>query len=271
MEEQRLSWSLRHHGDSVHGAEAFALDPAEILMRIEDGFHESPLAGVVDAQRAWLRFCFADGARHWRKVWARLLATLEELVPELLPDPVPDDFPSSSDHALAVKCLAEDVDAVLPQFKTLMGFYLGDNIRAGRYRAAVGSLYLLARHYMPFLIEGDLGRRVDFERIAGVMEEIPLAPNSKDHSWIPPGMDAAEWRKMCGNARSRWSARAQVLLARPIQQATGRPGPSLFGEKSATVREKYRLAALGNQHRLDKRKPQNRGSGGAALDTVREA
>ena len=101
--------------------------------------------------------------------------------------------------------------------------------------------YLLARAYQPGLVSEwyedprspDAERRwkeVTFERLAEIFDGQPLLTDTERD-----------------RARSRWSARADVVLRRPIESAGGCSG--VHFSKSATSREKMRASARGNKNR----------------------
>jgi hypothetical protein len=109
-------------------------------------------------------------------------------------------------------------------------------------------LYLIARNYQPGLVTRWDGRELSYERLAAVFGEIPLAPAGESAvGWLPPGWGRERWAIARDRARSRWSARAQQLIVRPIERAHG-SAPAMFG-KGAAVKRKYQQAAMGNQNR----------------------
>jgi len=134
-------------------------------------------------------------------------------------------------------------------FEKLLGHYFPEHREWLKH--GVQNLYLIARNYQPGLVTRWDGRELSYERLAGVFGEIPQAPLGEAAvSWLPPGWGRERWEIARDRARSRWSARAQQLIARPIARAYGR-APAMFG-KGAAVRAKYSQAAMGNQNRMKK-------------------
>ncbi len=89
--------------------------------------------------------------------------------------------------------------------------------------------YLLARAYQPALVT-DMGKELTFEDLARIFEG-----------------DALATRKDRDRARSRWSARAQEVLRKPIEAAGGTVRVQF--SKSAGAREKMSRSAQGNRNR----------------------
>jgi hypothetical protein len=235
--------------------------PDEAMMRWEEGIEDgedSGFSALADWQEEFLVFCFADAApEEWQSVALRAHAVMRAVCPgvfaartfhELLAiraaaRPLAGRFPLAH--------LAEDAQGLERLIGGVLGYYFPD----GRewIRHGVQNLYLVARMYQPGLVTRWNGE-ISYERMAMIFGEIPAEPVEVEQAarahWCPEGMGMEEWLTAKARARSRWSARAQKLIMAPLRSAGAR-APSLYG-KTATVRDKYRESALGNQNRRKK-------------------
>lgn len=99
--------------------------------------------------------------------------------------------------------------------------------------------YILARAWQPWLVSRD-GKELSYEDLAEVFEGEVL-------SW-PEGQKVPAWLILKRNrARSRWSARVQEVLRKPIEAAGGKVRVQF--SKSAGARGKMAASAKGNRNR----------------------
>lgn len=222
----------------------------EVAGGVDDEGEAEPLS-FSRMFRLVLVYCFTDAAsRGWDlPVW-RALAIVRNL------------FRGD----MAGRVLVEPRELRSPQLFPLSRFVslVEDEPQAGTY------LRLVMRHLMPFKGSGwerDTGKRLfilakaflpmmmsdeqlsrdrvrwvthelSYEQLAGVFGELPAVPSEKDR----------------GRARARWHA----LMRREIELPVAEAGEEihLHFSKSATTREKYRQAQLGNRNRRGGRRPE---------------
>jgi len=100
-----------------------------------------------------------------------------------------------------------------------------------RHRLYMGTrrVYLIARGFLPELVKVD-GQEMTFERMAEILEG-----------------EVLRTKKDRGRARSRWSARVQTVLRKPIEAAGGTARVQF--SKSGTARGKMARSAKGNGNR----------------------
>lgn len=226
-----------------------SLDPLAIVMESED--NPPPSQVRADVQSIVFCYCFADArAEDWQTVAVRAHALLATLWPAVIAGRSRHELAAISGHARTTSGfpLADVVSRFSPEcfddYARVMEYYFPD----GRHWLFTGTqnLYLIARLYQPGLVTR-WARDLPYEQLAQIFGELPHGPAGLGTEWQPADMTSEDWRKLCGAARSRWSARAQSLIARKIQSHGGRR-PGMFG-KCGEVAEKYRQAAMGNQNR----------------------
>lgn len=220
------------HRDGSRFAPWHGLSPDEAAMLAEEG--EGEIARRADVQEALFCYLFSGGAEQWLGVALRVLGVLRRMWPDFLvgrrlPGDVVDavaaySSPGGGGHQrFDLGGLEQLVNGDVETVRRLMGFCFPDGrdwLKEGCRR-----LYLLARAFQPHLVVVD-GREASYEVLARIFGEVDFA-----HS----------------RARGRWSARAQICLARPISKAGGKV-PAMFG-KGHAVKLKYREAAKGNRNR----------------------
>ena len=244
-DEIHMQAALRH-------AEAAAvlpwqgLSPDEALMAKEEP-ETDQLARWGWLYEAALAFLFADRAvERWENVGMRALALLRHVVPELLHGRPLDEVAELARAACVARHfpmgefleLAECEEGRAVLCRILVYIYPPRRrwLYFGTQRA-----YLLARAYQPELVAirklvgPDGAKRV--RRVELVYEDL---------AEIFEG-EAARGALARDRARSRWSARAQAVLRRPIEAAGGTCRLT-FG-KSATAREAMARSARGNTNR----------------------
>ena len=236
MSDEAHMESAYRHRDLTRREPWHGMAPDEELMAREEGPCE--MDRRADVQEALFCYLFAGGAERWEAVALRALSVLRRMVPALMsgrkvPQVVLDAVvgyyaPGGAGfRRFDLRGLEELVDGDFLVVEKLMEFFFpdgGDWLREGCRR-----LYLVARAYQPDLVK--IGEKeASYEELARIFGEL-------DGTHPDEG----------ARARSRWSARAQMVLTRPIERAGGKVG-SLFG-KSSAVREKYRAAAEGNGNR----------------------
>ena len=232
----------------VMGGEEFAagssaawqgLAPDEDAAMREDGEE------TAEFRRAWIQedllvYLFADGnVGRWEDVALRAVAVMRRFTPGLL---VGRKFyeldgmreRSGLQAAFPLEKFAELTEC--EERERLLAGLLGYLFPPGTRWLKRGTrrVYLLARTFQPMLLRRH-GRELSYERLEEIFEGVRLT-TEKDRD----------------RARSRWSARVQNLIRRPVEENGGRIALQ-FG-KSATVREKYAQAAKGNGNRRGKRK-----------------
>ena len=227
-----------------------AASPLEILCEQEDkeaGEDRNIFADLADFQCRFLAYLFAGGrVEDWRAVARRLLCFSAAAYPAIYMPYLADldDYPIGEAPAMPfpLRGLLADLAPVKIPFLHVLTAYTRppEKNTGGSSRwitAATARLYLLARHHHPFLLgPGNL----PYEELARIFGEVPAQQ--------PAEMTAAAYRKMLDRARSRWSIRAQELLARPLERV-GAHAEALFREKTFGHREACRRAARGNSHR----------------------
>jgi hypothetical protein len=239
MDPKKLEYAALHAEMSL-GLPWQAADPCEEAMRAEEAVDDAEER--ADMQELLLCYAFAEARpEEWESVAVRAHALLATLWPAVIA--------GRSRHELAAICQRARPDGGFPlaevtgrftresyaAFEPVMAYYFPD----GRQwlMGGVQNLYLVARLYQPGLVTR-WGHDVTYEELARIFGEMPRERGE---------MGEDEWRRMCGAARARWSARAQGLIARKIEGHGGRR-PAMYG-KGAAVAEKYRAAAMGNSNR----------------------
>lgn len=235
-DEERMEAAYRHADHGFYHP-WHPPQPDEALMGAEDGTAEAELR--ADTHEALFCYVFGGGAECWQHVGRRVVAVMRALAPgllgrrrrecgeiwrkcdERLAEAAGGAFRMGSFQGLLGNGQAKVVERILEWVFVPGG---RDWLKEG-----VRRMYLIAAAYQPDLVRIG-GREAGYEGFARVFGELD-------------GTCADEGAR----ARSRWSARAQNVLRRPIEAGGGKV-PALFG-KSATVRAKYRAAGKGNQNR----------------------
>lgn len=249
MDPRNLEYAARHAEINVP-LPWQAETPLEAAMRHEE---ETPREDVrADIQEVVLCYVFADAMpEEWQTVAVRAHALLAGLWPALIAGRSSHEAAAAVGKARQVSAFRlgdvrarfEPVD--LADFEKVMAYFFPPG---GQWLLhGVQNLYLVARLYQPGLVTR-WRKDLSYEQLAQVFGELPMGPHGVGTETPPEDTPPAEWLKMCGRARSRWSARAQSLIARKIVANGGRR-PGMFG-KGADVAEKLRAAAMGNQNRL---------------------
>jgi hypothetical protein len=231
--------------------------PDEILMALEDGECDDEdfdlFREMAFFQMAFLIYCFADKVpEDWRAVakraWAFLIAAWPaEFFHRPLAEVSSFTLGTGPVSSYPLASLLEHLEPVRGPFLRIAKEWFPD--RTHWLRRGACHLYLLARHFQPDLLNS---RDLPYEMLAGIFEEIPMPPPGAPESWCPAGISAKEWGILKDRARSRWSARAQGLLVRPLEDV-GSQAPALFGMKTSRVRDLYAAAAVGNSNRRGKK------------------
>jgi hypothetical protein len=236
-DEAHMESAWRHRDRTAleqwHGAQ-----PDEALMAAEDGDLEADFA---DADYYWLLealcvYLFANNnARAWQGVAVRALFVIRRCAIWLLAD--------ESTTAELKRLNSQVVEWDMFGVEDFMRLCEDDNYREALakilkflypprknrlYRGTM-RVYLVALAYLPHLVRVD-GEKLTYEQLAMIFEGVPL-----------------ESRVARSRARSRWSARVQEVLRKPIEQAGGTVRLQ-FG-KSAVARAKMQQSAKGNQNR----------------------
>lgn len=228
------------HRDLTRREPWHGLRPDEEAMLHEEGPPEQELR--ADVHEALFTYFFAGGAGDWKAVALRAIAVIRRWAPSILSGrSVPPEViqaihhyyrPGAGEHTrFHLSGLVDLVGEEGYVVERLMEFFFPDS--AEWLKEGCRRLYLVARAYQPALLAGPEGREPSYEDLARIFGELD-------------GLHPDE----AARARSRWSARAGLVLRKPIA-ASGARVPALFG-KSATVREKYRAAQIGNHNRRGK-------------------
>lgn len=220
-----------------------ALPPDEEMMSREDPQDDAP-------RRAWLfgdvlDFLFADeDPRRWQNVAMRAVALFRTCLPAELVGRKEDEVRLIEQQSGAMRKfevrqwieLISDEDSHA-SMTGIVRFIFPDS---GRRWLSKGTMraYLLARAYRPKLVE--------VQKLSDGCRERSAELSYEDLEEIFSGarLTTEEDRD---RARSRWSARAQAAIRRPIEEAGG-TARLPFG-KSAQARDKMRKSAEGNHNR----------------------
>lgn len=225
---------------SAFSSEAWqGLAPDEELARREGGEEHA------EFRRAWIQedllvYLFADGnVGRWEDVALRVVAVMRRFTPGLLVGRKFHELDGMRERSEIQSAFPLEKFAELTECderERLLTGLLGYLYPAGTRWLKRGTrrVYLLARTFQPMLLRRH-GRELSYERLEEIFEGVRLT-TEKDRD----------------RARSRWSARVQNLIRRPVEENGGRIALQ-FG-KSATVRMKYAQAAKGNGNRKGKRK-----------------
>lgn len=248
MDPKSLEYAATHADQSLplpwHGP-----DPREAAM-----LAETPPAAEderSDLQELILCYVFADAApEDWHTVAVRAHALLATLWPGLIAGRSRHTLASIVGQSRQVTGFPlSDVtrrfsDECVRAFAPVMAYYFPDH--RNWLITGTQNLYLIARLYQPGLVTR-WKKDITYEQLAQIFGELPLVYGQLRTDTPPEDTTDESWRKACGAARARWSARAQSLIARKIVAAGGRR-PGMYG-KGGEVAEKYRAAAMGNQNR----------------------
>lgn len=240
---QKLEFSVRHIDPAALQSWAVCqATPAEELMRKEEP-EEEPLsfAGMF---RLVLVFCFSDAqAGGWHAPVARASAILREFFPSQnwLQGPLPrQGVPGKPVFGL------DKFDELMSEERAA-GAYL---LRVIRYllpcttesglKESAKRTFLLAKAWLPReMSEVQLSR----DKVRWVVHEMSY----EDLAVVFGEMAADADAKTRGRARARWCALKSRLIEAPVRKAGERI--EVHFSKSATTREKYRAAQMGNQNR----------------------
>lgn len=249
-DEQHLESAWRHR-DITRVGPWHGLSPDEEAMAREEAEETAPvedeIAMLSTFQSRAICYLLAGGAEDWRAVAFRLRALCVELDPaEYLLRPLPEAlrgyFPPPPRAHFPIKTLLATLASSPGMVGRLLGFWFGGGgAREDWLRRGAERIYLLGAQFHRATTEEALGCKPSLEAIAAAFGEI----SDRDDL------------VMRSRARSRWSAKAQTVLVRPVERATGRAGPAVFGDKGHVVRELYREAARGNTNRRGKRCPRH--------------
>jgi hypothetical protein len=231
QEDHGSQYTARWEGARPWGG----LRPDEELERKEE-MEDS--GGMME--RAWIQedllvYLFADGyADRWQDVALRALAVMRRYCPALLVGRRFYELDGLKQRgALQASFPLERFDEITAceERGVLLSGLLGYLFPGGGRWLKKGTMrvYLLARTFQPLLLRSH-GSDPGYERLEEIFEGRKLTT-----------------RKERDRARSRWSARAQKLIRHPVEANGGRIAMQ-FG-KSATARERYAAAAMGNENR----------------------
>lgn len=250
MSDKQIEHAELIRGDESLPIQWHGLDPREAACRAEEGEPEED--GRAAAQELVLVYCFAEARpEDWRAVAARAHALLRTLWPWMVARRSHHELLEVRGHeGVGLRFPMEEVagrlraDGMVESMGVVMGYYYPD----GRewLRDGTRNLYLVARMYQPGLVT-QWGADLTYERLAGVFGELPARPAGAAAGWRPEGWDEEDWARAVQRAKSRWSARAQGLITRKMEEIGARR-PAMFG-KGAAAAESYRRAARGNTNR----------------------
>jgi hypothetical protein len=230
-----------HEGEDSEEATSAAwqgLAPDRDLEQREEGEQGS-------YRRAWIQedllvYLFADGnVERWEDVALRAVAVMRRFTPGLLPGRKFVELDGMRERSgLQAKFTMEDFDKLTDcdERGVLLEVLLGYLFPTGSRWLKRGTrrVYLLARTFQPLLLRRH-GRELSYERLEEIFEGRRLKTEEERN-----------------RARSRWSARAQKLIRKPVEANGGRIALQ-FG-KSATARAKCAESAKGNTNRKGKKK-----------------
>lgn len=231
--------SAFRHRDVTLRAQWHGVAPDEAMIAAEEWSGEelgTDRQKIMEALRVYL---FADGTPEvWQNAAARGYAVMEHCTPWLLRcgrdrrdrRALPADAGERGRYGLRqFQRLCGDV-----AFQEVLGKLLGYIFPPGKGWLLKGTrrAYLLAMQYQPWLVMKE-GKDLTYEDLAAIFE---------------PGLGLTTKRQR-NAARSRWSARFQELVRKPIERAGG----TAQVHKSATARAKMAASAMGNQNRLRNR------------------
>lgn len=255
MSDEAHMEAASRRGDPTVVRQWHSLPPDECMMAKEEGAHLGDQRAIM--QELLFVYLFVDGMPAvWQNVALRALAVLRHFTPGLLRG-------RAFDEVAAIQAQADPRRGFV--FADLVGLVEADSeqylLRMLRYFFPDGKdwlkegcmrVYLIARNYQPWLVTVGT-EALSFEELSWVFGEIDFNPREvrvRMHKLrkvegqdIPKTIEENEMDR----ARSRWSARAQNLIRKPIEKAGGRIHLQ-FG-KSAETRGKYADAARGNQNR----------------------
>lgn len=238
--------------------------PDELAMEREESRLFPDVMGERDAQlKGLMVYLFGDGEpERWERVALRAYAVVRHLVPWVAGTVVQDglevevrglrkrvrgyglkvggdsrgagrpgngpgqDAPATGAGSGLADFLST-AGAEVEVLSRLMG-YLYPPVRNRRLERGTRRVYLLARVYQPWLVTAGEGGEMTYEDLARIFEGDGLAT-----------------KQARAAARSRWSARAQEVVRKTIEQAGG---VGTCG-KSATARRKMSESARGNSNR----------------------
>jgi len=240
---RKLEHAARHFDPAAVQAWAVCQPtPAEEMMRKEEPSEEpvvSPRLFVM-----LLVYCFADlDPGSWEVPAARALSTMRRLVPELLQrrdatrarELLTRDFAC---RAFPMEELRPVDEEELECFARIMDYIFptqGDWVKEGARR-----LFLLAKAYTPREVSETVLSR---DQVRFVVHEMSFEALGVVFGDMPAGAD----KQSRGRVRARWCALKTRLIEKPVLAVGGRI--TCHFSKSATTREKYRLAQMGNQNR----------------------
>lgn len=240
---QKLEFSVRHIDPSALQSWAVCQPtPAEELMRKEEP-EEEPLsfAGMF---RLVLVFCFSDAqAGGWQLPVARALAIVREFFPSeswlrgALP---PQGAPGRPCFGLdKFDELMREERAAGAYLQRVMRYLLPNSSEGGLMDAGK-RLFLLAKAWLP----REMGEvQLSRDKVRWVVHEMSYEDLAVVFGEMPADADT----KTRGRARARWCALKSRLIEAPVRKAGERI--DVHFSKSATTREKYRAAQMGNQNR----------------------
>lgn len=260
MSDEAHIESAHRHRDQVRWAPWHGKSPDEEAMEREEALENDAREEAEedcwrrrsDVQEALFCYLFGGGAERWRAVALRALAVMRRMCPGLL---VGRSLPVEAEDAVReyygpggggyvrfdLGGLEKLVNGDVAVVEKLMEVFFRKE--SAWLQDGCQRLYLVARAYQPQLVRLGNGRDPSYEDLAVIFEEM--------------AEDADERTR--GLARSRWSARAQEVIRKPIERSGGKV-PALFGKGDA-VRRKYQAAAKGNGNR--------RKAGGDSNETAR--
>lgn len=247
--------SAWRHRDMTAGAQWHGPQPDEAMMAAEEG---EAVVYRTPGEWYWLLeallvYLFANNnARQWQGVAVRAAFVIRRCAIWMLKDERTtaelDRLKSEVTcwdtfgiNDFLVLCSDEDFREALA--RVLEFFYPARN---NRLFLGTKRVYLVARGFCPGLVKVD-GKELTYEQMAAIFEGDALAtPQARNR------------------ARSRWSARVQEVLRKPIEASGGTA--RLQFSKSATAREKMAGSARGNLNRRGTGK--KRGEGNVTVDST---
>jgi len=239
----RLEFAVRHIDQAAVQSWAVSqATPAEELMRKGEMDGEPPEFAWVF--RLVLVFCFSDAqGGGWELPFWRAMRIQRSFFPwdmqgkrQLERKEMWLGQPAFSMHEFE-RLMEDEEDAVA--LRRVMRFLLAGS-KAGWEKEASKRLFLLAKAWLPqVMCEEQLSR----DKVRWVLHELSYEDLAVVFGEMPAVADA----KTRGRARARWCALKSRLIEAPVRK-TGKRIEVHFS-KSATTREKYRAAQMGNQNR----------------------
>lgn len=214
----------------------------ELMAREEPEEEPVSFSGMF---RLVLVFCFSDAqAGGWELPFWRAMRIQREFFPWDMQGKAPlatkemmSRQPVFSMHEF--QRLMEEEAVAEVYLRKVMSYLLAGG-KPGWEREAGKRLFLLAKAWLPQeMSEVQLSR----DKVRWVVHEMSYEDLAVVFGEMPATADA----KTRGRARARWCALKSRLIEQPVRKAGERI--EVHFSKSASTREKYRLAQMGNQNR----------------------